>query len=93
MTRYRDQGEGEIVPGRGIEIVELLERRTRPTLVALRSGAVLLATLRGWGRDIGEEWEHVYLVEKDESSFVVTSDIEKLTDPESDIVLYSRAPE
>jgi hypothetical protein len=91
MERYQDQGEGEIVPGRGIDIVEiLLVRRTLATHLELRSGERAAATNASYGRDIGDEWEHILYEEHGKTYFLMTSEVRRLVDPESGAVLYER---
>ncbi len=90
MTRYQDQGEGELVPGRGIQIVEILaERRGKATLIELRSGEEIVATNVSCGRDIGEEWEHIFFSEGAQSYFLSTAEINGLLEPDNRAVLYS----
>ena len=47
-------------PGRGAQIVKLLNARDgKPTLVALEDGSEVTVWDIAWGRDDGEDWEHV----------------------------------
>ncbi len=95
-SRYLPQGPGAILPGRGIEIVELLESRDgQLTLVHLADGRVLEAFDCAAGRDMGSEWEHVTLnasLPNDSRPlhFVVTSDVVRLVDPVNQALLFQR---
>jgi hypothetical protein len=95
-SRYLPQGPGAILPGRGIDIVELLESRDgQLTLVHLADGRVLDAFDCAAGRDMGAEWEHVTLNASPGTAdrpihLVVTSDIVRLVDPANQTLLYQR---
>jgi hypothetical protein len=92
MSRYRAQGEGEIVPGRGIEIAELLlERRGVPTLVEFDDGSTLITSESAYGRDISEEWEHLYLEAGGQTFVASSSQVVRLHDPVSGARLFERS--
>ncbi len=91
MTEYRDQGEGELVPGRGFAIVSMLgERQHIPTAIEFSDGAVLTATAVAFARDIGEEWEHLYFWSEGRELVTSTSNVVRLIDPASGSCLYQR---
>ena len=85
-----------MIPGRGRELVELLERRDgRLTLLELADGRILRAFNCAAGRDMGEAWEHATLnispdIDGEVVEFVETSDVVRAIDPESSPPLYVR---
>jgi hypothetical protein len=95
-ARYQDQGPGEHLPGRGLQLVELLEaRHGRLTLLELSDGSELRAFNSACGRDIGAEWEHTTLnispaIPGEEIAFVSTSDVVRAIDPDTSKMLYLR---
>ena len=91
MTEYRDQGEGELVPGRGFEIVKILiERRGTPTAIDFDDGTTITTHEAAYGRDIGEEWEHLYLEVPGQTLFTSSSSVSALRDPETGVCLFQR---
>ena len=94
--RHLPQGPGAIVPGFGIEIVELLEARNGlMTLVEMANGQTIEAYDSAAGRDMGEDWEHVTLnasppIDGRDIHFVMTSDIIRILDPTNGATLYER---
>ena len=94
--RYREQGEGPFQPGRGIDLIELLESRDGVlTLLELEDGRVLRAFNSCGSRDMGEEWEHTTLnispfLDGEDSPFVLTGEVVRAIDPETSAVLYTR---
>ena len=92
---YQPQGWGKFQPGRGARVCEILhERRHQKTLLELEDGSSVETTSSACGRDVGEEWEHLYTnmnAEGTEVHFIRTSDIVRLIDPETGAWLYSRA--
>jgi len=95
-TRYQEQGPGEYVPGRGFQLIELLEAcHGRPTLLELSDGRILGAVNSASGRDIGAEWEHATLnispdMPGEEIDFVSTGDVARAIDPDTSEILYAR---
>lgn len=85
-----------ITPGLGAPIVGILERRTGiKTLVEMTSGQTYSVFNVCWGRDMGEDWEHVSanispFVEGASFDFFLTQDVAKLMDPDTDLVLWRR---
>jgi hypothetical protein len=94
--RHLPQGPGAIVPGLGIEIAEFLETRNGlKTLIELTDGRTIEAYDSAAGRDMGEDWEHVYFnasppVDGRDVHFVMTSEIIRIIDPNNDATLYER---
>lgn len=95
-SRCLPQGLGAFVPGLGIEVVELLETRNGlKTLIELMDGQTIEAWDSAAGRDMGEDWEHVYFnaspqVRERDVHFVMTSEIVRILDPISGAMLYER---
>ncbi|MET4684866.1 hypothetical protein [Brevundimonas faecalis] len=95
-ARYQDQGPGDLVPGRGFELVNLLKARGgQLTLLVLTDGRTLRAFNSAYGRDMGDEWEHTTLnvspdVNGEEIEFVWTSDVVRAIDPQTSAILYAR---
>jgi hypothetical protein len=95
-ARYQDQGPGEYVPGRGFQLVELLEARDgRLTLLELADGSILRAVNSASGRDMGAEWEHATLnispaIPGEEIDFLSTADVARAIDPDTSEILYVR---
>ena len=95
-ARYQEQGPGDYVPGRGFQLVELLEtRHGRLTLLELSNGSGLRAFNSAAGRDIGAEWEHMTLnispaMPGEEVAFVSTKDVARAIDPGTSEILYVR---
>ncbi len=93
-SRYLPQGMGAIVPGHGIEIVEILESRDGSlTLVELKTGLVLRVFDIAAGRDMGVGWEHISTNISpghpgEAVDVVLTSEIVRLVDPVTDAQLY-----
>lgn len=91
------QAEGPVPSGRGAAIVKLLEARAgQGTIVRLHNGEDLYTANSAWGRDIGEEWEHLYLNASPDSPglpicFVRTSDVMEVRDAVTNEVLHARA--
>ncbi|WP_428156363.1 hypothetical protein [Brevundimonas sp.] len=96
VARHQDQGPGDIVPGRGFELVGLLKaRQGQLTLLEMENGAIIRAFNSAYGRDMGAEWEHTTLncspeIEGEEIMFVWTSDVLRAIDPETSTILYTR---
>ena len=94
MSRYEEQGGGQIVPGLGARIVEILDARTgAETLVELDTGATVSAQNSAFGRDVGAAWEHTTLnigVNGRHAEFISTASIVRLRDPVSGTILYDR---
>jgi hypothetical protein len=89
MSKYRDQGTGELVPGRGFTIAKiLLERRGIPTAIDFGDGSTITTRSASYGRDIGEEWEHLYLEVAGETLFASTSEVARLRDPGTGAYLF-----
>lgn len=89
MPKYRDQGTGDLVPGRGFAIARiLLERRGVPTAIDFADGTAVTTSSASYGRDMGEEWEHLYLEVAGETLFTSTSEVARLRDPETGAFLY-----
>lgn len=95
-ARYQDQGPGELVPGRGFQLVNLLDARAgQLTLLELSNGSVLRAFNSAYGRDMGEEWEHTTLnispdVPGEEITFLATNEVARAIDPDTSEILYAR---
>jgi len=92
---YQHQGWGEFKPGRGARVCEILsERRHLPTLLELDDGSTIETVMTAFGRDVGEEWEHIYAnmgVDSVDTHLVETSKIVRLIDVETGACLYQRA--
>jgi hypothetical protein len=94
--RYQEQGLGEMVPGRGIELVELLERRDgRLTLLELADGRTIRSFNIAAGRDLGDEWEHFTLnisprIDGEDVDWLSTADVVAASDPDGSEPLYRR---
>lgn len=88
---------GPITPGKGAVLAALLESRAGVrTTVQLADGQEILSLNSAWGRDLGEDWEHVYLnmspsVEDLPTEFVLTRDVVRVLDTETGEVLYVRS--
>jgi hypothetical protein len=97
-ARYQEQGPGEYVPGRGFQLVELLEaRQGRLTLLELSDGSELRAFNSAAGRDIGAGWEHTTLnispaMPGEEVALVSTKDVARAICPDTSEILYLRTP-
>ena len=93
-SRYQPQGYGDLVPGYGIEIVELLESRDgQLTLVELSDGSTRRVFNIAYGRDAGSDWEHVSTnispdVPGEAFDFFVTSEVRLVLDPVSRAHLF-----
>ncbi|MBN9466714.1 hypothetical protein [Brevundimonas sp.] len=98
VARYQAQGPGDIVPGRGFELVNLLKaRQGQLTLLELENGATFRAFNSAYGRDMGDEWEHTILncsptIDGEEIMLVRTSDVLRAIDPMTSAILYTRTP-
>jgi len=85
-----------ISPGRGATLVKLLLERTGiPTTLHLEDGAHIVAHNCAWGRDFGNDWEHLSLnvsPEIEGVAFEVVSggEVAEIIDPASGEVLYRR---
>lgn len=91
MPKYRGQGTGELVPGRGFTICKILvDRQGIPTAIDFDDGSSVVTSDAWYGRDMGEEWEHLYLLVASETFFVSTSQIVRLRDPEEGTYLFQR---
>ena len=96
VGRYQEQGFGEMVPGSGIELVELLERRDgRLTLLELADGRTIRSFNIAAGRDLGDEWEHFTLnisprIEGEDVDWLSTADVLTARDPDESKLLYRR---
>ena len=96
-ARYQDQGPGDTVPGRGFELVKLLEDRDgKLTLLELSDGRSVRAFNSAYGRDMGAEWEHTTLnisptLVGEEIDLIWTSEVVQAVDPTTLAVLYHRA--
>ncbi|MBE7209810.1 MAG: hypothetical protein INR65_02235 [Gluconacetobacter diazotrophicus] len=81
------------IPGRGSLIVNLLQRREgRPTLVELSNGRLLDIRNIVWGRDPGDNWEHVTInvsppVADAVPDNISTRDVARIIDPASGSIL------
>jgi hypothetical protein len=90
--------ENEIVPGAGAPLLAILESRWGvPTEVLLADGELLLVHNAAWGRDFGDEWEHVTTncspyVAGAPVDFFLTSHVVKITDPDTGKMLFERTP-
>ena len=89
-SEVQPQGPGLLVPGKGSEIVALLEsRHGLLTEVVLKGGKRVRFRSVAWGRDMGDDWEHVNLfVSVDpppsrDDQFCSTSEIVEVLDPAS----------
>lgn len=86
-----------MVPGRGIELVELLESRDgRLTLLQLADGRTFRSFNIAAGRDLGEEWEDFTanispMIEGEDVDWISTADVLTARDPEASELLYRRA--
>ncbi len=91
MHEYQDQGEGDLVPGLGFGIVQILQqRKSIETVAELLTGERLHLAGVAYGRDIGDRWEHLTFEEGGTAFFLSTADIARLVDPQSGAVLYRR---
>ncbi|MDP1914018.1 hypothetical protein [Brevundimonas sp.] len=85
-----------MLPGRGIELVELLESRDGClTLLELADGRVVRAFNCAAGRDMGDAWEHMTLnispdMAGEKIDFLRTSDVVHAVDPDTSDTLYIR---
>ena len=83
-----------ITPGLGAPIVDALEARTGVvTLVNMKDGLTYRVFNVCWGRDMGEDWEHVSAnvspsVEGASFDFFHTGDVAELVDPATNEVLW-----
>jgi hypothetical protein len=87
------QREGELKPGLGAPLLEVLvERRGQPTIVRLASGNDLIVYDVVWGRDLGDVWEHVTanasppMPDREIETFWM-SDVVSIVDPDTRRVL------
>jgi hypothetical protein len=82
-----------ITPGLGAPIVEALSARTGlPTRVEMRDGTNYRVLNVCWGRDMGEDWDHVYAnispkLEGESFDFFHTNEVARLVDPGTNEVL------
>ena len=91
-----DPYSGPITPGLGAQIIEILRKRDgQRTDVEMISGERFSVFNIAWGRDFGEDWEHVSTnispsVRGESFDFFFTSEVARLVDPESQHVLWER---
>ena len=79
------------MPGRGARLIALLAKREGvPTRLDFEDGTSLTTVDNAYGRDIGEEWEHIYIRDSEHTWFVSTSTIVAAFDPTLDAILYQR---
>ena len=91
MSKYRDQGLGALVPGRGFKICTILqERQGIPTAIDFDDASSVVTSAALYGRDMGEEWEYLYLEVGGETLFTTTSKVVRLRDPEESTYLFQR---
>ena len=89
------QGWGEIKEGAGAPLIRVLtERCGQPTTVRMMDGSeFIVVDGTGWGRDLGDLWEHVTAETNDgRVEFFYVSDVEALLDPSTGAVLVSQVP-
>lgn len=89
------QDIGEVKEGLGAPLLRVLEDRVgRLTIVRMVNGDEhLVVDGTGWGRDIGDMWEHVTVVGPDSGvQFFYMSDVACLIDPDTGSVLVSQTP-
>ncbi len=92
MPKYRDQGPGKLVPGRGFTIAQILQDRGGvPTAIDFDDGSSVVTDKTTYGRDLSEEWEHLYIEVAGETLFASTSTVTRLRDPESGASLFQRS--
>ena len=95
-ARYQEQGPGDLVPGRGIELIELLESRGgQLTLLELANGTTYRSFNIAYGRDYGDEWGHFTLnisprIDGEFVEWLSSGDVRAARDPETAEVLYRR---
>lgn len=93
------QNFGEVTEGLGAPLLKILTaRRDQPTIVRMANGdeELISGDRMGWGRDLGDVWEHVtadYYPPRPQSVlFFYLSDVESLIDPDTRKVLISQTP-
>jgi len=91
--------EGEAVTeGLGAPLLRVLAaRRGQPTIVRMANGEEpLISDGTGWGRDIGDIWQHViaecHPPGQQTLAFFYMSDVECLIDPDTGHILVSQTP-
>ncbi|HYC73247.1 hypothetical protein [Brevundimonas sp.] len=95
-ARYHEQGPGDLVPGRGSGLIELLESRDgQLTILELVDGTTLRSFNIAYGRDYGEEREHFTLnispsIDGEVVEFLSSGDVKAAVDPATTNVLYRR---
>lgn len=86
----------QIEPGRGAALVAVLEARDgQPTILVLDEGREVIALNCAWGRDFGEDWEHVTLNASPEApglpiDLIDASEVDLALAPDTREVLYRR---
>ncbi len=93
------QDLGELKDGLGAPLLCVLEARAgQPTIIRMANGdeELIISEGMGWGRDLGDVWEHVdvELYPPGQKTFLTfyMSDVECLIDPDTRKVLISQTP-
>lgn len=85
-----------MTPGKGADLLRVLLGRVGvPTTLCLENGATATTRNCAWGRDVGDDWEHLSLnispaMRPTKFGLLSARDVVRVIDPASGDVIYRR---